>query len=108
MAQLWHHFDTIASFSGSLWHLYSSDMVPSKRQEWCRGTTSYNLAPGPACRWSLPGAVYTEQDEWPVCLSRGDEDDTAAGDPAEKALSQASDRTYWLLTGALANFYGCL
>jgi len=27
---------------------------------------------------------------------------------AEKALSQASDRTYWLLTGALANFYGSL
>ena len=27
---------------------------------------------------------------------------------AEKALSQASDRTYWLLTGDLANFYGSL
>src|SRR5690349_24820433 len=40
MAQLWHHFGTITSFSGSTWHPYSSDVVPSKRQEWCRTAPS--------------------------------------------------------------------
>src|SRR5690348_17766924 len=82
MAQLWHHFGTIASFLAQFGIHTAQTWCHRSAKSGAAAPLATNLAPGPACGWSLPGAVYTEQYEWPVRLSRGDEDGAAAGNPA--------------------------